>query len=123
MNAIGCDIIEIDRIAQVLERHPASFLKKTFTQNEQDYCLKRNPPERHFAGRFAAKEAVAKALGCGFGKDLSFLDVEIRNDDTGKPFVTLSESAAERFNHPEILISISHAKSYATAFSLITYKL
>lgn len=119
MKGIGCDIIEVDRIAQVLERHGPSFLAKTFTPTEQAYCLKHNPSARHFAGRFAAKEAIAKALGCGFGEKLAFLDIEIVNDDAGKPLVKLSPDSQIRFDHPKILISISHAKNYATAFAVV----
>lgn len=119
MKGIGCDIIEIDRVGEVLKRHPESFLNKTFTPTEQAYCLGRNPPERHFAGRFAAKEAIAKALGCGFGKDLSFLDIEVSNDILGKPMATLSDKAKDHFGHPEILLSISHCKLYANAVALI----
>lgn len=119
MKGIGCDIIEIERVGGVLKRHPESFLNKTFTPAEQDYCLGRNPPERHLAGRFAAKEAVSKALGCGFGEHLGFLDIEIKNDDKGKPFVILSQTAKNYFGDVKILLSISHCKDYATAFAVV----
>lgn len=119
MKGIGCDIIEVERVAQVLERHGPSFLAKSFTPNEQAYCLKHKMPARHFAGRFAAKEAVAKALGCGFGASLAFLDIEILNNPAGQPHATLTAEAAERFGHPEIHLSISHAKLYATAFAIV----
>lgn len=120
MKGIGCDIIEVDRIAQVLERHGPAFLAKTFTQSEQDYCLKRKPPERHFAGRFAAKEAIAKALGCGFGSKLAFLDIEILNDPEGKPVAHLTPEAAARHNYPILHLSLSHTQAYATAFAVCT---
>ena len=118
MKGIGCDIIEIERIAQTLERHGPSFLAKTLTAQEQAYCLKHRLPAPHVAGRFAAKEAVAKALGCGFGAQLAFLDVEITADSLGKPEVTLSPEANLRFNYPKLLVTISHAKKYATAFAV-----
>lgn len=118
MKGIGCDIIEIERLAQVLDRHGEAFLAKTFTAEEQAYCLKYRHPTPHLAGRFAAKEAVAKALGCGFGKELAFLDVEIRANDQGKPEVLLSPEAARRFHHPNLLVTISHSRHYATAFAL-----
>lgn len=119
MKGIGCDIIEIERIAQVLERHGPSFLAKTFTAQEQAYCLKHKLPAPHLAGRFAAKEAVAKALGCGFGADLAFLDVEIVLEPSGKPTVVLSPAANQRFCNPQLLVTISHAKKYATAFAVL----
>ena len=118
MRGIGCDIIEIERIAQVLKRHGPAFLAKTFSQAEQDYCLKHRSPERHFAGRFAAKEAVAKALGTGFGATLTFLDVEILSDPAGKPNARLSSAASERHGHPRLLVTLSHSKHYATAFAV-----
>ena len=70
------------------------------------------------AARFAAKEAVAKALGIGFGKKLSFLDVEIINDKSGKPTIKLSQTAQKNFDNPKILISMSHCKSYVMAISI-----
>ena len=118
MKGIGCDIIEIDRVAQVLERHGPAFLKKTFTPKEQEYCLQKRDPAPHFAARFAAKEAVSKALGCGFGEALSFLDVEILNSSSGKPEAHLSAEAQERHGFPTLHLTISHSKAYATAFCL-----
>lgn len=70
---------------------------------------------RHLSGRFAAKEAVSKALGTGFGKDLSFLDIEISHDERGKPVVTLFR----KFSHEKVLLSISHCKEYATATAIL----
>lgn len=72
----------------------------------------------HFAGRFAAKEAIAKALGTGFGAEVAWHDIEILGNELGKPEVYLSEAAKKRFKNPRILVSISHSTSHATAVAL-----
>jgi holo-[acyl-carrier protein] synthase len=115
---LGNDIIEIERIRSSLNKHRDHFLNKLFTAKEQAYCSSHQDPALSLAGRFAAKEAIAKALGCGFGKDLSWLDLEILNNDLGMPIVTCSESLDTRFNSPHFLISISHCKEYATAVAI-----
>lgn len=115
---IGTDIIEISRIANNIERHNNHFLDRLFTKPEQDYCNKYKDSATHFAGRFAAKEAIVKALGTGFGESVSWLDLEILNDATGKPFLVSSERLNGLFNHPNIIITISHCKNYATAFAI-----
>lgn len=116
---VGNDIIEISRIKKAWQRHGDRFLEKIFTAKEQAYCLsKKACPERHLAGRFAAKEAIAKALGTGFGP-ISWLDIEIINDAQGKPIVVSSERLLSEFNHPQFLISISHCHEYATAVAIL----
>lgn len=115
---IGNDIIEISRIQANFERYGVKFLERIFTPEEQTYCLRFNHPAPHLAGRFAAKEATAKALGCGIGTDLSWLDISIQNSEKGSPFVLLSTRADLKFNHPNILISISHCREYATAVAI-----
>lgn len=118
IRGLGNDIIEIDRIRQSTERHGQHFLDKLFTHKEQDHCLQFKDPAPHFAGRFAAKEAVAKALGTGFGAELSWHDFEVLGSEHGKPSVHFSESAKKRFNDPNILVSISHSTTHATAVAI-----
>lgn len=115
---IGTDIIEIERVRQSIDRHGQHFLNRLFSPKEQDYCYKFKDPVPHFAGRFAAKEAIAKALGTGFGADLSWHDLEVMGDEHGKPVVNMSDTAKKRFNHPRILVSISHSTTHATAVAL-----
>ena len=117
---LGNDIVEIARLRQSIERHGAHFINRLFTQKEQDYCYKFKDPAPHFAGRFAAKEAISKALGTGFGANLSWLDLEILNDELGRPVVTLSDPLQTKLNHPHILVSISHSKDYASAVAIHT---
>jgi holo-[acyl-carrier protein] synthase len=115
---IGNDIIEIDRIASNMKRYQQRFLDRVFTQAEQAYCLAKKDPAIHFAGRWAAKEAVAKALGTGFKLGLTWLDIEILNDEHGKPSVFISSSWKETLKEPALWISISHCRHYATAMAI-----
>ncbi len=118
MLGVGNDIIEIERLSKSIERHGLHFLNRLFTQKEQDYCYRYQDPAPHFAGRFAAKEAVVKALGTGFGAHVQWHEIEILNDELGKPVVHFSESINRRFNNPKILLSISHCNAYATAVAI-----
>lgn len=118
MKGLGNDIIEIQRIRDTIERHGTHFYKKIFTEKELEYCLQNKDPAPSLAGRFSAKEAIAKALGTGFGQSISWLDIEILNDEKGRPHVTFSETFNNTFSFPEVLISISHCKSYATAVAI-----
>lgn len=120
IQGLGNDIIEVDRIEKSIERYGSHFLQKIFTPSEIAYCVKHSKQSRHFAGRFAAKEAIAKALGCGFGHKLSWHDLEILNHATGKPYVVFSKKASDLFNSPIIHLSISHCKEYASAVAIWT---
>lgn len=118
---LGVDIIEIERFLKALNHHKDKIIKRLFTKKEINYCLKYKNSEIHFAGKFAAKEAVAKALGLGFGSKISFLDIEVENDKNRKPFVTLSKKVLKNFKKPKILISISHSKNFAIATAIVEY--
>lgn len=115
---IGNDIIEVARIKATIEEYGAKFLNRIFTSNEQIYCLNRKEPSIHLAGRFAAKEAVVKALGTGFSQGISWLDIEICNDSMGKPYVAISSKLQDLFDSPSFMISISHCHTYATAVAV-----
>ena len=118
IKGLGNDIIEIERIKKGMDDHGQPFLDRLFTPKEQEYCQAQNDPYPRFAGRFAAKESIAKALGCGFGSEVSWHDIEILPDELGKPIVHLSEGLKKRFSDPQILVTISHCKSHATAVAL-----
>jgi holo-[acyl-carrier protein] synthase len=115
---IGTDIIEIERIAMAIKRHGSHFIDRIFTVNEQQYAQKFSSPETAYAGRFAAKEAISKALGTGITVDVGWKDMEIVNSSSGKPLVVLSQALQTKLQNSEILISISHCKEYATAFAI-----
>ncbi|MCC7087039.1 MAG: holo-ACP synthase [Pirellulales bacterium] len=118
---IGTDIVECLRIAQMIERHGELFIGRVYTQHEIEYCQSRKLATQHFAGRWAAKEAVLKALGTGWRRGISWRDVEIRNERSGTPVVTLYGGARdfiEQQGISQVLISISHCRSHATAHAI-----
>jgi holo-[acyl-carrier protein] synthase len=118
---IGTDITECLRIAQMIERHGELFLNRVYTDHEIQYCQCRKAATQHFAGRWAAKEAILKALGTGWVKGISWRDIEIRNERGGKPTVAFrggTRDVVERVGVSEMLISISHCRSHATAYAL-----
>ena len=106
---LGTDIIEIDRIRKAIDEHGDTFLNRLFTEAERSYCARQADPARSYAGRFAEKEAIAKALGTGFGKELSWLDIEILPNELGAPIATLARRTES------ITLSIAHCRDYATA--------
>ncbi len=118
VKGIGSDLIEIDRIEQGIAEHGGHFKKRLFTQNEQDYCEKHAHSHVRYAGRFCAKEAIAKALGVGFGELLAWTDLEILNDEKGKPVVHCSHALNQRFNNPQFLLTITHSRTHAHATAL-----
>jgi len=118
---IGTDIVECLRIAQMIERHGELFITRVYTEHEIQYCQSRKLATPHFAGRWAAKEAVLKALGTGWRRGISWRDVEIHNEPGGRPTVRLRGGArdvVEQLGISQMLISISHCRSHATAYAL-----
>ncbi|MEI8366004.1 MAG: holo-ACP synthase [Parachlamydiaceae bacterium] len=118
IQGVGTDIIEVQRIERSIQRYGQRFLDRLFTPNEQAYCLRHRDSGRHLAGRFAAKEAIAKALGTGLSETIGWLDMEIINDRNGKPEVTLSPRLLEALGPLHLNISISHSRDYAVAFAI-----
>jgi holo-[acyl-carrier protein] synthase len=119
VKGIGCDLIEIKRFEEALARSGEAFLKRLFTQKEIDYCRTFADNLPHFAGRFAAKEALSKALGTGIGSHLSWHDMEILPDELGRPHVVWNVDIASKFSLNLTLISISHTEHYALAYAFI----
>ena len=115
---LGTDILEIDRIRKSISEHGDKFLNRLFTESERLYCDRHQDSVPHYAARFAAKEAVVKALGTGFGKEISWKDIEIIKDAMGKPRVQVSPKLQLALSSPTILISLSHEKHYVTATAL-----
>ena len=117
---IGNDIIEIERIEKAISKE--SFKNKVYTQRELENIKKRGNRAETYAGVFSAKEAISKAIGTGV-REFSLTDLEILNDDLGKPYVVVSERLdkiikSKKENY-QIEISISHSKKYATAVAII----
>ena len=118
---IGTDIVECLRIAKMIERHGEQFINRIYTQHEIEYCSKRGAATQHYSGRWAAKEAVLKALGTGWARGISWRDIEIRNDASGRPTVRLAGGArdvCEKLEISQMQISISHCRTHATAYAL-----
>jgi holo-[acyl-carrier protein] synthase len=118
---IGTDIVETSRIEQMIERHGELFLDRVYTPHEVGYCSVRKAAPQHYAGRWAAKEAVLKALGTGWARGIRWRDVEVRNEIGGKPFIHLDGGALDasrRLGIEQVLISISHCQAYATAYAI-----
>ncbi len=113
IDGIGIDIIEISRVADAVSR--SRFRERVFTEAERAYCDGCANAER-YAGRFAAKEAVAKALGIS----LSWRDIEILTSPSGAPVPVLHGLARERLAGRCLLVSISHSRDYAVAQALVT---
>ena len=117
---IGTDIIECVRIAKMIEKHGEVFLSRVYTAGEIDYCSSRKAANQHYAGRWAAKEAVLKALGTGWAHGIQWTDIEVVNQVGGKPLIVLVGRALEISREQgidEMMISISHCRHYATAYA------
>lgn len=117
---IGTDIVECQRIANMIEKHDDLFKQRVFTAAEIEYCSLRKAAVQHFAGRWAAKEAALKAIGTGWAKGIQWTDIEIVNEVGGKPTIELHQAGlavARERGIQQILISISHCQSYAVAFA------
>ena len=118
---IGTDIVECLRIRKMIEKHGEQFLRRVYTEREITYCQSRKRAMEHFAGRWAAKEAILKALGTGWAKGLAWTDVEIRHDPNGKPLVMVGGAVrdfVQKRKIADILLSISHCRTYATAYAM-----
>lgn len=111
----GIDIIEIDRIKEAIETTNREFIKRVYTKKEIEYCeSKNNVKYQHYAARFAAKEAVFKAISEEFGKyEITWKDIEITSNEAGRPQVAILNKNIQ--NLESIDISISHCKNYAVA--------
>ena len=117
---IGNDIIEIERIEKAISKE--GFKNKVYTQKELENIEKRGDRVETYAGIFSAKEAISKAIGTGV-REFSLTDLEILNDDLGKPYVAVSEKLdkiiKDKKEDYQIEISISHSKKYGTAVAIV----
>jgi len=116
---IGVDMVDVDRIQAALERRGARFAERAFTEAEIAYCQRSQCPERRFAARFAAKEAVMKALGRGWFQGMPFKEIEVTRDDRGVPGIRLSGETAElaaQLGVTDMHLSITHEQRSAVAF-------
>ena len=123
---IGTDIVNINRMNKSLKKNGEIFKNRIFSRNEINYCEKKSSPSKFFAKRFAAKEAFSKALGTGIRKGINFKDIEIFNDNFGKPFIKLKGSTANflkkkiKSTKYSIYLSLSDDSPWAQATVIIS---
>ena len=119
---IGIDMMENARIEHSLERFGTRFVHRVFTEGEIAYCQSMKYPARHFAARFAAKEAVSKAFGTGIGKAMGWRDIDVRKKESGEPFVVFTGGAevlARQRNVRAAWISLSHTDHHAVTIVVL----
>ena len=119
--AHGIDLIACSRVKEIIARHGNRFIARVLTDRETEYVHSKRDPVPHIAGRFAAKEAILKALGTGWRGKVSWRDMEVTNDHNGQPSVTLTGECAQRAKKlgiDRILISISHTEEFAQASAI-----
>ena len=125
MNSIGIDIVEIKRLEKVSKRWGKAFLQKVYTRRELDYSRSKRFPYQHLAARFAAKEAIFKALGEVETDFVGWKNVEILNDANGKPMVRWhgqAEKTRRKRKIRDIVVSLSHTENYAVASALMIFQ-
>lgn len=118
---VGTDIVEVVRIGKMIERHGEVFLNRVYTDDEIRYCQRRKEYTQHYAGRWAAKEAVMKTLGTGFSRGVGWRDIEICSNRAGQPSIQLRGGAREVARQAgigDVLVTISHCRAYATATAI-----
>lgn len=118
---VGIDLTDVARIKALRERYGGAFLERAFCDFEIEYCSKFKNPDIHYAARFAAKEAIVKALGTGFSGEITLKSVGVKNAENGAPIAVLDAAASARLSEigaEKILISITHLKDYAQAVAI-----
>jgi len=119
---LGCDLIDVQRIRDVLDRHGDRFLDRVFTAEERAYCFAMAHPHKHLAARWAAKEAISKTFTTGIGAELGWKSMSIYHGERSEPLVRLDEKgaallAAAGANH--VYVSLSHTETAAMAVAAI----
>jgi holo-[acyl-carrier protein] synthase len=119
IESVGIDLVEIQRIEEAINRYGERFTDRVFTPWEIQYCQSKINPMLSFAGRFAVKEAVFKAIGTGFADGVKWKSVEVVNDRKGRPQVRLGKAIRDHTGDRDILISLSHTKEHAIATAIL----
>jgi holo-[acyl-carrier protein] synthase len=119
---LGADVIEVERIRGVLERQGERFLARVFTEEERAYCTKMSFPHKHFAARFAAKEAVSKAFTTGIGAELGWRSVSVYHGERNQPLVRLDEKGQALLKDAgatHVILTLSHTDTVAMAVAAL----
>lgn len=118
----GTDLIEIERIRESIDRYGDRFLKRIYTAEEIAYCSRKKNSAESYAARFAAKEAAAKALGTGISRGVSWLEIEVRRETSGRPTVHFTGRAAERAQSMGVThnsLSLTHSRELSFAVVIV----
>ena len=116
--ALGLDLVDVARVKALLEKHGERFCERTFSAAECNYCDAHAEPAIHYAARFAAKEAVSKALGTGFAQGVNWKDIEVLRSDQGVPSIVLyagAKAKADELGITKWLLSLTHTSTTAAA--------
>lgn len=117
---IGIDICEIERFKKLIEKYDNRFLDKIFTENEKEYCREKiNKGAPSYSVRFAAKEALFKAIGTGLRDGLTWKDIEVENDELGKPFLNFFGKTKKIIGNRKVHLSLSHSIDSSIAYVII----
>ena len=119
---LGADLIEVERVKGVLERQGPRFLERVFTEEERAYCSKMAHPHKHYAARFAAKEAVSKCFTTGIGAELGWRSVSIYHGERNQPLVRLDakgQALLAQVGATHVHVTLSHTESHALAVAVI----
>lgn len=119
IRGIGVDVVDVERMKKTLQDQGEAFVSKVFTETEIIYCRSRKNPHEHFAARFAAKEAVSKALQKGWSGEFRWKDVEVMNEPSGAPKIILYGELARLLGGTKVHLSLSHTEKTVVAFSII----
>ena len=119
IESVGIDLVETQRIKVAMDRYGERFTARVFTPWEVEYCLSKINPALSFAGRFAVKEAVFKAIGTGSARGVKWTSVEVVNDRRGQPQVRLGRGIRNHIGNKKIIISLSHTNEYAVASAIL----
>ena len=115
---LGCDLIEVERIREVLERHGDRFLDRVFTDEERAYCFGMKHPHKHLAARWAAKEAISKCFTTGIGAELGWKSASVYHGERKEPLVRLDEKGLallRQVGASHVFVSLSHTEASAMA--------
>lgn len=119
---LGCDLIEVERIKLVLERHGERFLDRVFTDEERAYCYGMASPHKHLAARWAAKEAVSKTFTTGIGAELGWKSISIHHGERQEPLVRFDEKGQallRQVGATHVHVSLSHTETSAMAVAAL----
>ncbi len=120
---VGIDVCDVARIAKLIDEYGEAFLRRTFSDGEIAYCSKKSNPAIHYAARFAAKEAMSKALGTGFSGEITLKSLCVGNAKDGSPYAILDSAAKARIDHlngKTMHISLTHLKDFAQAIAILS---